>query len=88
MDILPLAWLGDGDGDRYRSADFVIMRLDNSYCRVIWRLLQADFGTTYRGDFTGADSLEKAKDAAWVIHCRRINSWVSPVVAKEGQTDG
>lgn len=68
--VKPLVWLGGGC--RYHTEfGFVIEKIDSPR-RVIWRLLQADFGTTYRADFGGKGALEKAKELAETIHSRRI----------------
>jgi hypothetical protein len=80
IEVLPLEWLGGGE--RYHAADFVIEKLAGDR-RMIWRLSQADFGTTYRHDFGGKNALDAAKGLAFTIHCRRIASWLAPVADGE-----
>lgn len=67
--VKPLAWLGGGTRYHTDCGQFVIEYLDIPH-RNIWRLLQADFGTEYRGDFGGEDGLDSAKDVAEMINRR------------------
>lgn len=59
--------------DVYAAKDFRVVRLDQPR-REIWRLLQADFGTQYRGDFGGKDGKGRAMEVAATIDARRIHA--------------
>jgi hypothetical protein len=81
--VKPLEWV-DNEVGTLTSKDFKIYRLDHPR-REVWRLVQADFGNTYRGDFGGNDGKEQAMEVAATIDARRVISSVNVTPAPVAQ---
>lgn len=67
--VKPLVWLGGGTRYHSDGGEFAIYRLEG-HRRKVFRLIQADLGTQYRGDFGGDDAVQRAKELAETINIR------------------